>query len=430
MKVLFIDTDGVCTSMALQAQYAGHDCKAFISPQRCDNIARGLVPRVNDWRNWMRWADLIVMTGVGKYMRELDEYFQKGFPIMGTNWQAAQLEIDREVGMEAFERAGFPPLPYKTFHNYDEAIEFVKKNKSKTYVSKPLHDNADKSTSYVAKDWKDMSFMLEHWKKKGCKYPFILQEKIDIVGEVGVSGWFGPNGWCDFWEEDFEHKKLMAGNIGPNTGEMGNVCKYVTQSELAEDYLLPLTDTLHALGFIGNFAMGLLIEKGGVCYASECTARLGWPITFQQQSLHREPMVEWFARLLAGETKMRVRTDHCCSVVMGMKPFPYDALASADMCDGYPIWGITQENCDDVHLAQVKAGKVLGEDAFVSAGTYLVTCVGKGSNVNKACDRAMERVKELTIPNSPIYRNDIGRNLGPVIAELKKAHYAEEWENG
>lgn len=428
MKILFIDTDGVCTSMALQAQYAGHECKAFISPQKCDNIARGLVTRVADWRDHMKWADLIVMTGVGKYMRELDGYFAKGYPIMGTNWHAAQLEIDREIGMEAFERAGFPCVPYQKFEDYDAAIGFVRKNKGKTYVSKPLHDNADKSTSYVAKDWKDMCFMLGDWKKKGLKYPFILQEKVELVGEVGVSGWFGPNGWGDLFEEDFEHKKLMPGNIGPNTGEMGNVCKYVEDSKLAREFLLPLTDTLHALGFVGNFAMGLLVAKDAI-YPSECTARLGWPITFEQQTLHKQPLVEFFKGLLDGDRHVRVSLKHACGIVLGIKPYPYEAHASVDQCEGFPIWGLTQENADGIHLAQVRAGKPLGEDGFVTAGCYIGCCVGTGASVLSARKNAMGLVKELTIPNSPLYRDDIGEDLGKVLEHLQKKGYCEEWRN-
>jgi phosphoribosylamine--glycine ligase len=425
MKVLIIDIDGVCVSMALQAQHAGHQVKVFISPQKCDNIGRGLVTRVSDWREHMKWAELIVMTGVGKYMKELDAYFDKGYPILGTNWDAAQLEIDREVGMEVFRRADMDVVPYRIFHSYDEGIEYVKKTK-KDYVSKPLNDNADKSTSYVSKDWKDMCFMLEKWKKQGKTYPFILQQKVELIGEVGVSGWFGPKGWMDTWEEDFEHKKLCVGNIGPNTGEMGNVCKYVDKSKLAREFLLPLTDTLHALGFVGNFAMGLLVSKSGI-HPSECTARLGWPITFQQQSLHREPYVEFLKKVVEGETHARVSRDIAVSTVIGIKPFPYEAMASSEICEGYPIWGIDQDNFDSIHLAQVRAGKPLGEDGFVTAGPYVGCCVGRGSTVTRARERSLALVRGLVIPNSPIYRNDIGADLGPVIQKLQAKGYLEEW---
>lgn len=426
MKILYIDTDGVCIDMALRAGWEGHDVKCFISPQKCSNIGKGLVTRVSTWQDHMRWADLIVMTGVGKYMRELDGYFDKGFPIMGTNWSAAQLEIDREVGMQAFERTGMDCLDYRQFSNYDEGIAYVKRTKG-TFVSKPLHDNADKSTSYVSSGPDDMQFMLEKWKKEGKTYPFILQEKLDLVGEVGVAGWFGPGGWGDVWEEDFEHKKLCAGNIGPNTGEMGNVMKYVDDSKLARDFLLPLTDTLHALKFVGCFAMGLLVHGNGDIHPSECTARLGWPITFTQTNLHRGSMPEFFAGLLAGQTHMKVRREHACVHVIGIRPFPYDSMADDTICDGYPLFDVDQESIDHIHLAQVKAGDVNGKPGFVTAGSYVCAVVDKGSSVTQACERSFKRTKALRIPNSPIYRNDIGKDLDRVLEVLQKKGYCEEW---
>ncbi|SRR6266404_4403204 len=429
MKVLFIDTDGVCVDMALRAQWAGHTCRAFISPQKCDNIGRGLVQRVSDWRDHMKWADLVVMTGVGKYMRELDTYFAKGFPILGTNWDAAQLEIDREAGMNCFERAGMDCLPYRSFNTADEGIAYVKRTKG-TFVSKPLHDNADKSTSYVSSGPDDMCFMLEKWKKQGKHYPYILQEKLKLVGEVGVSGWFGAHGWCGVWEEDFEHKKLMSGNIGPNTGEMGNVCKYVDDSKLAREFLVPLTDTLHALKFVGNFAMGLLVEPNGKMHPSECTARLGWPITFMQTHLHKQPMVEFFADLVHGKDSLKVRRDHTCGTVLGIKPFPYEALSDINMCEGFPLFNIDQENIDHYHLAQVRAGDINGKDGFVTAGCYVACAVDKGPDVMTACDRSFKRAKELRIPNSPLYRNDIGKDLKDVLTVLQKHGYCEEWSYG
>lgn len=429
MKALFIDVDGVCIDMALRAQWDGHECKVFISPQKCGNIGKGLVTRVSDWEAHMKWADLIVMTGVGKYMRKLDWYFDNGYPILGTNWNAAQLEIDRECGMNAFERAGMECLPYRSFDSCDEGIAYVRKTKG-TFVSKPMHDNADKSTSYVSSGPDDMEFMLSKWKREGKTYPFILQEKLDLVGEVGVSGWFGSHGWCGVWEEDFEHKKLCAGNIGPNTGEMGNVCKYVDDSKLARDFLLPLTDTLHALKFVGNFAMGLLVPKSGPLHPSECTARLGWPITFMQTHLHKQCMVDFFADLVHGKDSLRVRRDHTCGHVLGIKPFPYEAMASDELCDGYPLFDVDQENIDHVHLAQVKAGEVNGKPGFVTAGCYVACVVDKGPSVQVACDRSFARAKALRIPNSPIYRNDIGKGLEPVIASLQKRGYCEEWNYG
>jgi hypothetical protein len=47
-----------------------------------------------------------------------------------------------------------------------------------------------------------------------------LQEKKQGA-EFAVGGWYGPGGWCGCWYENLENKKLMVGDLGPNTGEMG-----------------------------------------------------------------------------------------------------------------------------------------------------------------------------------------------------------------
>jgi hypothetical protein len=48
--------------------------------------------------------------------------------------------------------------------------------------------------------------------------------------------------------------------------------------------------------------------------------------------------------------------------------------------------------------------------------------------VQGAIDGAYKRVKELVIPNSPIYRNDIGKRLEVQLPELQALGYAESWE--
>jgi phosphoribosylamine-glycine ligase len=115
---------------------------------------------------------------------------------------------------------------------------------------------------------------------------------------------------------------------------------------------------------------------------------------------------------------------------MGIKPWPYEAFAGEELCEGFPIWGVTQENMDDIHLAQVRASKFLGQDVFATAGPYVGCCVGRGSSIRVARQRAEKLVRGLTIPNSPLWRDDIGENLGDCLDSLKKRGYCEEWENG
>ena len=80
-----------------------------------------------------------------------------------------------------------------------------------------------------------MVYMLEKWKRLGKQRDFHLQEFIPGI-EMGVGGWFGPNGWVSGWEENWEFKKLMDGDKGVATGEQGTVLRYVTRSKLAKKF--------------------------------------------------------------------------------------------------------------------------------------------------------------------------------------------------
>src|SRR5215471_5985597 len=168
--------------------------------------------------------------------------------VVGGGTESARWESDRAHGMKLFKRAGIPVPAYREFTDYDDAIAFVGR-KQEPFASKPSGSCDDKSLSYVAKSAEDLIYMLKRWKRAGKRagLEFILQEKVSGI-EFAVGGWFGPAGFAPGWEENFEHKKLMPGDLGPNTGELGTVMRLVRRSKLADKVLNPLEDHLSAIG--------------------------------------------------------------------------------------------------------------------------------------------------------------------------------------
>ena len=51
---------------------------------------------------------------------------------------------------------------------------------------------------------------------------------------MSAAGWFGPHGWNEGFEEAFEFKKLMNGEIGCATGEQGTVIRCVAQVQAGQ----------------------------------------------------------------------------------------------------------------------------------------------------------------------------------------------------
>ena len=436
MKVLVIDVYGTGVDFCVRAQWAGHEVKHYLSPGKRPNIGKGLTTKVMDWRKWMRWADLIVCTASAKYGWELEDYYEKGFPIFGANEDSAKLELDRCVGMEFLQSHGIDCAPYHRFSKYDDAREFVRATNG-SYACKPIGD-ADRSLSYVASGPDDMLTMMKRAERihGAAKQDFILQDKLKGV-EFAVGGWFGPHGFNNVWEENFEHKKFFAHDLGMNTGEMGTAMKYVNESKLGEKMLRPLERALKALKFCGNIDVSVMIDEHGKPWPLEFTMRMGWPAFYLNQHLHKGDPVQWMYDLVHGRDTLRVSYDHCIGVCVVGPAFPHNHVTHEHV-DGIPIYGVSHKNIDNIHLCEVMADEQeVYEDnvwdnrsIFATAGDWPLVVVGTGSSVVMAKKKAYGVIDQLHIPNSHAWRHDIGDRCEEHIKKLQAHGYATEWEYG
>jgi phosphoribosylamine--glycine ligase len=437
MNVLIIDCSGVGLDYALRCQDAGHSVKLFIrhnkDGSRNEN-GDGLVPRVANWEDHMKWADLVFCTDNLFYIHGLERYRDQGYPIIGPSIDTNKWEQDREHGEEIMQKCGIKTIPTMKFKNYDEAITHVMKT-NKRYVSKPLGDG-NKALSYVSKSPADMIFMLQKWKKTNAyKGEFILQEFHGGI-EVAVGGWFGPAGFSKQVCINHEFKKLLAGDLGVSTGEEGTIVYYTTESLLAEKVLFPLSDYLKALGYTGYIDVNCIIDNDGEPWPLEFTMRPGWPLFMIQQALHRGDPAQWMLDLLDGEDTLRVSNKIACGVVVTMPDYPYDNTNKKEN-SGYPLFDLcVGDACKNVHLADVKMGKApamvegevkLGVEQLVTAGSYVCIVTGTGDTVEEAADDCYTRIKKkINIPNSIGYRIDIGKRLEKQLPELAKMGYTDK----
>ena len=409
----------------MRAQALGHECKLFI--RRYDQwkrpIGRGLCERVPDFHPWLRWADLILLEGNSVYMTEADRWRAEGLAVIGGGVKSASWETDRALGMRIFRKAGVPVPAYREFTDYDDARAYVER-RGEPFASKPCSATDDKALSYVAKSAEDLIFMLTRWKRKHGKpqSPFILQEKVSGI-EFAVGGWFGPAGFAPGWEENFEHKKLMPGDIGPNTGELGTVMRLVSRSKLAERVLVPLEEELARIGYIGNIDVNTLIDEDGNPWPLEFTMRFGWPAFNIELALHSGDFIEFLSCIASGQTipkSFRALNRAACGVVMAIPDFPYSHATRREVV-GLPLYGLTDQVAENWHPCEMMKGE---ETELCSAGDYIGLATGTGATVREACRGAYSTLEKLSMPASPFWRNDIGRGLARQLPRLHEHGYA------
>jgi len=390
---------------------------------------------VDAYEPWMRWADLVFMCDNTKYTYDLDKNWRpRGAKIVGATVETAKWEIDRTYGMGIFKKAGISLPPYKEFSDYDKAIAHVKKTDGR-YVSKPCGEIEDKSLSYCAKTPADMVYMLQRWKKLGKhKQPFLLQEFMPGI-EFAVGGWFGPSGFNQGWCENFEFKKLMNDDMGVATGEQGTVLRYTRKSSLAKQVLAPLADQLLRAGYVGYVDVNCIIADDGTPWPLEFTMRPGWPTFNIQQALHKGDPVEWLLDLWNGKDAKTFDLENVAAgVVVSMPDYPYSHATRKEVV-GIPIYGLDPEAWSHVHPCEMMMGSAPMEQPpyadlpmMVTAGDYVLVMSATGQDVQSATKAAYRRLDKLSLPNSPMWRTDIGRRLRRQLPELHRMGYATSLE--
>src|SRR2546429_8024316 len=276
MRLLIIDHDAVALAFALRCQKAGHAVRWFIKPKESNNphVGEGFkgLEKIDNWVSSVKWADLIWCSSNDDYLPKLDALRKRGSKVFGPSEASAALEIKRAVGMKFLEDHGIRVPGYQQFTSLADAEAHVRKTE-KRYVFKTLGDNEDKSLSYCSKTPADMIARLQRWQrlKLNPKGPVMLQEFIEGI-EFGVSAWMGSEGFFGMPNENFENKRLLSGNCGPNVGESGSILKYVDLSVLAEEMLYPLERDLVALGHLGDIDINCIIDAEGKAWPLEWTA--------------------------------------------------------------------------------------------------------------------------------------------------------------
>lgn len=222
-------------------------------------------------------------------------------------------------------------------------------------------------------------------------------------------------------------KPLWCGNT---------ILRYTETSLLADTVLRPLEHYLHAHAYVGYIDVNCIITDDGQAWPLEFTMRPGWPLFQIQQALHIGDPAEWMLDLIEGRDTLKVSKDVACGVVISIPDYPYSYLTQKE-CSGYPLFGITEEDAvKNIHFSNVQWGSAPCMDGdkvkmdvpmYVTAGDYVLTVSGTGKTVEKAKDKTYKTLKEkIKIPNSIMYRTDIGCRLEEQLPKLHSLGYSKD----
>lgn len=425
---LFVSLDGLIGDIAWRVQQEGNDVKyAITEDEFSQDVADGIVPKTEDWREDVEWADIVVFDdgfGLGTHAEDLRA---EGIPCVGGTRLTDRLEEERGFGHDAMADRGLDVIDSVIFDDIDDGIQYVQSNPDQ-YVIKPCGEAQNfNQLLYVghAEDGADVIQMLERYRDTWNEdiEEFQLQRRKEGI-EISVCGFFDGQEFIEPINYTFEHKRLFPGDLGPMTGEMGTSMFWDAPNRLFAETIGPFEDLLAEEGYVGAFDINCIVNGDGI-FPLEITPRFGYPQIAIQEAAMETPIDEFLFGLAAGSNpELDVHDGYQVGFRMCVPPFPADDVEWFEEHSRNLIVGFRSDGVPEgVHLEDIKYTD--GEYRVAGETGEILVVTGRGETMQAAQQEAYDRADEIVLPNK-FYRNDIGNGWLDHLEQLTQWGYLRD----
>lgn len=347
-----------------------------------------------------------------------DAFFAAEIPVFGPSAAAARIESSKVFAKEFARRYSIPTAQFKTFDNFEEASLYL------DTLTTPFVIKASGLAS-----------------GKGVFLPESIEEARKILADLLLIGSLGESGRQVVIEERLtgeeislmafsdghtlapmllaqDHKRLLDGDRGPNTGGMGAYapapfCSPEQTTELIHSILQPAIDGLRAEGspFVGVLYAGLMLTSSGA-QLLEFNCRFGDPEAQVVLPLLESDLLQIAMDCVNGVLRpeqVRWRAGCCACVVLASQNYPASASPVAEISGletTFPYGRVFQAG------TKLRSGKV------VASGGRVLGITAWGDDLRLALDRAYAIIQQVSFQGMQ-YRRDIG---GRGLRNLSESH--------
>ncbi len=309
-----------------------------------------------------------------------DRLRAEGRAVFGPGAAAAQLEASKAFAKEVMAEAGIPTAASRTFEDLEAALDYVSRHPEPLVV---------KASGLAA--------------GKGAVVCATRREAADTVRAMLGAGAFGSAGRTIVIEAFLEgeevsvlaitdgsdvellpvsqdHKRLLEGDRGPNTGGMGayspvSVATPTLLERTRREVLLPTLAEMRRRGtpFRGVLYAGLMVDAQETPWVVEFNCRLGDPESQVVLPLVSDGLTECLQRVARGESPSPLSlADHASvTTVLASRGYPDAPVKGApisipsDLPEGVTVFHAGTSRGDDGVL-RVAGGRVLNVTAVAA----------------------------------------------------------------
>ncbi len=419
MKVLIVGAGGREHALAWKMAQAGRVSRVYVAP---GNGGTALEPKVENVPipvdaidRLARFAedqgvDLTVVGPEAPLVAGIVDAFQKrGLRCFGPTRAAARLEGSKAFCKDFMQRHGIPTAAYATFTDPEAAMAYVREQPVPIVVKA---DGLASGKGVVIARSRDealaaiRAMMAE--KAFGEAGSRVVVEEY-LQGEEASFMVMADGANILPFASSQDHKPLLDGDRGPNTGGMGAyspapVITAEIHRRILDQIIYPTVEGMAGEGtpYTGFLYAGLMITPEGQPKVLEFNCRLGDPETQPLMMRLRSDLAQLCLAGAEGElaglgTEWDART--ALGVVMAAEGYP-GRVRTGDVIEGLPAGEL-----DDVKVFH--AGTRLENGKVVTAGGRVLCVCALGETVAEAQSRAYAWVKRIHWPGVH-YRRDIG----------------------
>ena len=427
MKVLVIGSGGrehalawkLAQSPKVQAVYVAPGNGGTALDKRLKNIN---ITDVQELRVWAA-TEKIALTVVGPEQPlaagVVDEFRAHGLRVFGPTRAAAQLESSKAFSKAFMKRHGIPTADYETFTDAVAAHAYVDEKGAPivvkadglaagkgVVVAMTLHDAHEAIEFMLAPDPSFNPLGVTH-NEGGARV--VIEEFLQGEEASFIVMCDGKNVAVMATSQD--HKRLLDGDSGPNTGGMGaySPAPVVTpevHARAMREIILPTIKGMEKDGitFTGFLYAGLMIDAQGKPKTLEFNCRMGDPETQPIMMRLKTDLVDVMLAATSGALDtMEMEWDRrpALGVVMAAHGYPLQPR-KGDVISGLPS---EADDCMVFHAGT--ATQVNQSVETITSGGRVLCVTALGSTVKAAQQRAYQVAQGISFDGAQM-RDDIG----------------------
>ncbi|KAB1283420.1 Trifunctional purine biosynthetic protein adenosine-3 [Camelus dromedarius] len=357
----------------------------------------------------------------------VDNMTSAGVRCFGPTAEAAQLESSKRFAKEFMDQHGIPTARWRAFTKPEEACTFITSADFPALVVKASGLAAGKGV-IVAKSKEEACKAVQeimHDKAFGEAGETVVIEEL-LEGEEVSCLCFTDGRTVAPMPPAQDHKRLLEGDHGPNTGGMGACCP---APQVSKDLLLKIKNTIlqrtvdgmqqEGVPYTGILYAGIMLTNNGP-KVLEFNCRFGDPECQVILPLLKSDLYEVIQSTLDGLlcTSLPIWLDShtAVTVVMASKGYP------GDYTKGVEITGFSEAQA--LGLEVFHAGTALKDGKVVTNGGRVLTVTAIRENLVSALEEAKKGLAAIKFEGA-IYRKDIGCHAIAFLQQPRGLTYKE-----